>query len=127
MSFICPDCTHAKLNVIKSIMLPADSRSDEIALQMITCSHCGFTGLAIYEESRRGVLRRDHFSHIGYDLPTAEMDIVRDLIARCPNRRSPRCQCTTHKMLGHQDKAGRWDGLRVIRCGSSFTIQREGG
>lgn len=57
MAFICPQCFgKGTLEIKVSMQLPSDSRSDEIALQTVGCSQCGFQGLAVYEESRRGTL-----------------------------------------------------------------------
>ncbi len=67
MGFDCPHCqTTGSLQIITGVDLPSDERSDEIAIQTIECSHCGKHGMAIYEESRRGALDEDHWSHTGF-------------------------------------------------------------
>jgi hypothetical protein len=48
MSFECPKCLAPEsLDILDSIALPADSRSDEIILQIVGCGRCGFQALAI--------------------------------------------------------------------------------
>ena len=60
MAFVCPEChMPGALRITVSLQLPADSRSDDIALQIVECAHCQFKGIAIYEESRRGPLESD--------------------------------------------------------------------
>ena len=66
MALQCPDCTLYTLQTAISIELPPDSRSDEIALQVVRCSQCGFSGLAVYEESRRGALDDESVDHRAY-------------------------------------------------------------
>jgi len=70
MPFRCPDCLSPNgLEVGAAIQLPPDSRSDEFYLQLVRCRQCGFRGAAVYEESRRGALDADDWSHTGYHLP----------------------------------------------------------
>lgn len=67
MSFDCPSCqTNGSLEIITGVDLASDERSDEIAIQIIECKHCGKRGMGIYEESRRGALNEEHWSHTGY-------------------------------------------------------------
>ena len=66
MSFLCPECSSRSLNIILSLELPPDSRSDEITLQTVECSQCGFSGIAVYEESRRGALDSESVDHYSY-------------------------------------------------------------
>ncbi len=66
MPFQCPECSTKTLKITHKLELPPDSRSDEITLQIIECSGCGFGGIAVYEESRRGALDDDSFDHTGY-------------------------------------------------------------
>ena len=54
MSFACPECLTKSLKITAKLELPPDSRSDEITVQVVACSRCGFAGVAVYEESRRG-------------------------------------------------------------------------
>lgn len=67
MAFYCPNCqTKEALQIMSNVDLPADERSDEIAIQIIECQHCGKRGMGIYEESRRGAMEEEHWSHTGY-------------------------------------------------------------
>jgi hypothetical protein len=125
MGLVCPEC-HAPggtLAITAKIELPPDSRSDEITLQIIRCSKCHFDAIAAYEESRRGGLDDDHYSHTGYSIDAADLKEVRKLIRRCPARGNPRCTCAAHRELGHQDASGRWDGLAEYQLGDGFAIQ----
>jgi len=65
MPFKCPKCLGASMKITSSIELPPDSRSDEITVQTIKCTKCGFTGLGIYEETRRGSLNEDCIHNYG--------------------------------------------------------------
>ena len=123
MSFQCHACHQQRLSIVLSIELTPDSRSDEITLQLIACSVCGWEGMAIYEESRRGALDSATFSHVGYQLPRGEVELLRALILACPSRRNPFCTCKAHQSLGHQSAAGRWDGLQAIRHRDPFPLR----
>jgi len=68
MEFVCPKCLGASMKITSSIELPPDSRSDEITVQTLKCSKCGFAGLGIYEESRRRRLDSESFHHHGYHM-----------------------------------------------------------
>ena len=69
MSFVCPECRGASLEIGPRMQLPSDSRSDDIAVQVLQCARCDFRGVAIYEESRRGA--SDSWQHFGYHLGAA--------------------------------------------------------
>ena len=56
MAFLCPDCSAKSLIIAMRLELAPDSRWDEITLQTIACASCGFRGVAVYRESRRGAL-----------------------------------------------------------------------
>ncbi len=104
MSFQCPECSSpGSLTITSKIELPQDSRSDEITLQVIQCGTCGFAGLAVYEESRRGSLDSDSFQHFGYHVDAADLQAVKEKIKRCPKPGNPRCQCSAHLELGKRD------------------------
>ena len=124
MSFVCPRCTVPKLNITLGIELPPDKRADEITLQLLECSVCGWTGLGVYREYKRGMqVGNERFEHIGYHLPDGEYRMVRRLLSRCPSRRNPFCDCMVHRMLGHRDLDGNWDGLNTIRTHESFQLR----
>ena len=111
IQIICPTCSSDSLNIVSSIELPSDSRSDEISVQLTECSRCGFTGLAIYEESRRGALNKESVTHRGYFVNPAHRAAIQQIINQCPDHRNPRCQCQAHRTLGRVNTRGRWIGL----------------
>ena len=56
MPFLCPQCsTPPSLKIKAKIELAPDSGSDEVALQVVECPRCHFSGVAAYQESRRGL------------------------------------------------------------------------
>jgi hypothetical protein len=68
------------MKISSKIKLPPDNRSDEIAVQILTCSKCNFQGIAVYEESRRGSFDYDSFSHQGYFVASDLLNDVKDVI-----------------------------------------------
>lgn len=62
--FECGSCRRPQLRIVASKDIGADSRSDEVAIQVVECEGCGFRGIAVYEESRRGADESWH--HTGY-------------------------------------------------------------
>ena len=125
MPFLCPECSapQRSLNIQSRIELPADSRSDEIALQIVVCSRCGFSGIAVYEESRRGALDDESFTHVGYRVSDEDVRKLRRMIRQCPEPRNRRCRCAVHRTLGRKDPSGRWNGLAGIPREGEFTLQ----
>jgi hypothetical protein len=123
MPFLCPTCNTASLEITSSIHLNADSRSDEIALQVIDCNRCGFRGLAVYEESHRGALGNVSWEHMGYRLDKDNVKFVKDLIELCPNPSDEDCTCSSHLSLGYKDANGRWAGVRNIPWQDYFWLQ----
>ena len=112
MGFICPSChTSGSLLITERLELPPDSRSDEITLQIVRCRRCDFAGIAIYEESRRGVLGDESVDHRGYYVPASDLQRLKKLLKQCPNPGSNSCTCAAHRQLGVKDKSGRWAGL----------------
>lgn len=67
MSFLCPQCKKYTLEIKKTIKAVPGSMDDEKSIQLIACP-CGFEGIAVYEESRRGA--ESVFNHDGYVAPT---------------------------------------------------------
>lgn len=121
--FTCPSCTNpAGLLVDVAMSLRADSRSDEILVQLLRCSLCGFDALAAYEESRRGPLGADHFSHTGYPIDSATAASWRIDFSTCPDLNDIQCHCTAHAEVGRQTEAGRWVGLPIPAGGFSIQI-----
>ncbi len=81
MPFLCPECSSPRsLKISLKIELPPDSRSDEIALQVVTCFQCGFAGIAVYEESRRGALDTESFDHRGYRVSADDLKAVNEMM-----------------------------------------------
>ena len=103
--------------------MPSDSRSDEIAIQIVKCSHCGFAGIAVYEESRRGALDSESFDHTGYHVNAGELKTLEDAIKQCPEPTNQRCECYVHRTLGRRDASGRWSGLDDIHLGEAFRMK----
>jgi hypothetical protein len=103
--------------------LPADSRSDEIALQMIACSHCGFRGIAVYEESWRGKLDTENFEHTGYRVKPENLETIYTLIQNCPDPFNIHCTCSNHQQLGQHNAHGRWIGLNKIEIMETFIMR----
>ena len=124
MPFLCPACsTPRSLAITSRLELPPDSRSDEITLQVVECARCGFAGLAIYEESRRGSLSDESFDHYGHHIHAADLDTLRTAIAVCPKPRDRRCRCAAHRRLGRKNEFGRWNGLADVRLGDAFRMR----
>jgi len=67
-NFVCPECNEKFLKITHSLPLGPDYRSDERLLQIIKCEGCNFEGVAIFEESRRGGLDSESWSHTGYKI-----------------------------------------------------------
>lgn len=127
MAFRCPDCSGVNsLNILNSIELPADNRSDEITVQIIACRSCGLQGLAVYEESRRGALDRESIDHRGYRVAAQTLSKYAGMLRRCPSPRDPHCGCQTHQILSAQDALGRWVGLQRLGREDSFPIEVAG-
>jgi hypothetical protein len=124
MSFECPECTRVgSLGIVASIDLPSDVRSDEIVLQVLKCGACGFRGMAIYEESRRGALDIDTWEHTGYRVSELQVDSVHEAILLCPDPAQPSCRCEAHRMLGPVDDLGRWQAPEGISGAISFPMR----
>ncbi len=123
MSLICPECSNATLEVASSLELPPDSRSDEITVQIVRCSECGFAAAAVYQESRRGALDGESVDHAGYRLPAGELRRLERLLRSCPRPGDWRCECKAHRKLRVQDVAGRWIGMRGLPHEGVFRVK----
>jgi len=130
MSFVCPECwgpecstIPGSLQIRASIELPPDIRSDEITLQVVSCSHCRFQAVAVYEESRRGRLEEESFDHTGYRVRKEDVTALRRLIGQCPAPRKSSCSCAAHRVLGQRDGGGRWNGLRQFDWEGVFPMR----
>jgi hypothetical protein len=109
MFFVCPKCLgKGTLEIIQSIHLPPDSRSDDVVVQVLACTQCKYRGGAIYEESRRGGLETESWEHLGYVVNKVQLDALAALIAGCDEPQNPACPCQVHVLLGAVDNNGRW-------------------
>lgn len=124
MEFVCPRCLGGSMKITSSIELPPDSRSDEITVQILRCSKCGFAGLGIYEESRRGRLDSESVYHRGYYMDDSTLASLEKMIMQCPNPKKSGCRCKTHRSLSRVNKYGRWSWLEKIPHKETFKLQR---
>lgn len=123
MAFWCPQCeTSGTLTITHTLELPPDRQLEEITLQVVNCRRCGFSGLAVYEEARRGRLDGDNWQHIGYQIRNAEVGQLIDDILACPEPHNPRCNCPTHRAYGKQDAKGLWVGLTGLTVKGQFRL-----
>lgn len=99
MGLQCPECGEARLMIEASVELPPDHRSDERTVQALRCAECDFTAIGRYEESRRGALDDESWSHIGYPAPPETVADLKRLANACPNPRKARCKCASHRRL----------------------------
>ncbi len=121
MPFICPLCfSSGSLNIQKSMQLAPDNRSDDIMLQLVKCSQCGFSGAAVYEESRWGALQTESWEHTGYELEPGDLEWIGTTIDSCPSPSDPACRCSSHQALGRHDGHGRWLGLERFHAKRTF-------
>ena len=118
----CPECGAAELRVIASLEVGADSRSDEITVQVAECGACGLLAAAVYEESRRGSLDSEAWDHDGYRMPADRAAELLRLVQSCPRPRDASCTCPAHTALGVTDETGRWAGLGAWGAGSRFPL-----
>jgi hypothetical protein len=125
MSYTCPECGFPKaLNIVLSITLPPDSRSDDIIVQTVQCDHCQFRAAAIYEESRRGGFDSESWEHRGYRLIDEDLAMLAKRINRCPDRGNKGCHCKSHEALGKKNDTGRWVLPSGFTRDNSFLMRR---
>lgn len=123
MTFSCPKCTDGALEIRASLELPADGRSDENTLQAIECRSCGFTGVAIYEESRRGA--DDSWHHDGAPVGREVFAALIGDIARCSHAGDRKCDCDIHQKYNQRDGYN-WRGFSMFElAGRRFGIRRK--
>ena len=123
MGFLCPRCHGGSIKITSSIELPPDSRSDEISVQILRCSKCGFAGLGIYEETRRGRLDSESVNHRGYFVDDSALDSIEKMIRQCPKPKKSGCRCRIHSSLGRVNEFGRWNWLEKIPRKETFQLQ----
>jgi len=123
MAFICPNCNIPDgLKITFSMELPSDSRSDEIAVQLVECDRCRFQGAAIYTESRRGRPDSESVEHTGYRVGQRGLKSLGDTLKKCPRPDRARCRCPSHRALNWRNDDGYWQGLGLAIEGS-FPMQ----
>jgi hypothetical protein len=109
MFFICPKCLgKGTLEIIQSLHLPPDSRSDDVVVQILACNQCNHRSGAVYEESRRSGLETEAWEHLGYEVSKVQLDALSALIAGCNEPQNPACPCQVHVLLSAVDSRGRW-------------------
>jgi hypothetical protein len=124
MGFICPKCCGISLEITSTIELPPDSRSDEITVQILKCTKCGFAGLGVYEETRRGGLGSESYYHRGYYVDDFTLSSLEKKISHCPEPKKHSCQCIIHKSFGCTNEFGRWNWLENIPHKEIFSLFR---
>jgi hypothetical protein len=103
--------------------LPPDRQTEELSLQVVGCSACGFRSLAIYEVARGDCPESESWKHIGYWVSPDAIESVSKAIQSCPEPCNPRCACAAHASLGKKDLQGRWSGLLELERGHTFTMR----
>ena len=80
MPFVCPDCNELSLAIHYSYDYPGgDDTWDELAIQVVGCSHCGMRSAAVYQESRRGA--SETVVHNGFRIPRDALVALEHAIA----------------------------------------------
>lgn len=123
MGFICPECLTSSLAITDRMELEGDSRSDEIALQLLACSSCAFAGIAVYEESRRGALDSECYDHYGYTMSGEDVRSLGALLEQCPNKDKSDCDCAAHQRFNRVDASGRWNALDSYQKKTHFAMR----
>ncbi len=122
MSIRCPDCQAGALSFVARLEVPPDGRWDEIGFCVYDC-RCGFRGVAVSCEERRGRLDTETVETYGLRLDDAHAQVLLELIRRCPDPSDRRCRCEAHLALGRQEK-GEWAGLDAWGAHDPFRIER---
>ena len=124
MSLQCPDCkAEGSLEIRRALHLQKDPCENEVTLQVIECRACQFSGLAVFEEGRRGAGDTRVWKHTGYRLSEADLMEVRELIFACPKPLDPSCDCLSHKQFSVCNDRGEWVGLDCFDTVGSFPIR----
>jgi predicted RNA-binding Zn-ribbon protein involved in translation (DUF1610 family) len=120
--FICPECDNPAMIIEHSMEMPPDAQWDDLFLQTLHCSACGFEGIAILCESRRGRLDDETSDHTGYRY--AEARSLRSIVESCPDPGDHSCGCAAHRELGKTDDKGYWLFLKELDQSGWFHIRR---
>lgn len=122
MSAACPECVRMNgPGIARRLVLPGDRRSDEIALEVLACA-CGFKAIAVAEQSRQTSLRSAASERVGYRLPSAAVDLLAFLIARCPQPAEEYCPCPAHAALNRRDLRNQWNLLYSFAPFDGFAV-----
>jgi hypothetical protein len=92
-------------------------------LQVVRCTRCQFSAIAVYEESRRGGFDSGSVDHRGFRVSADDVQAIEKTIGPCPRPRNPRCGCAAHRALGGRDAGGRWNGLADVDWKEWFPIR----
>jgi hypothetical protein len=103
MPFACPSCSGQAMEITSSLELPPGEMDDELALQTLKCEPCGFQGIAIYRESRRGRMDSESWRHDGYPISKEGLEQLRKDFMCCPSPRDRACPCAAHRKLSQQN------------------------
>ena len=103
MAFICPACGDGNLHISCVLELPSNDADDETSLQLVKCAACGFIGMAVYRENRRGSLQSESWHHTGYQLSGNSIKEFGDALLVCPEPSDRRCSCATHREYSRGD------------------------
>jgi hypothetical protein len=120
---LCPACSRPALRISASLELGASSASDEVAIQALRCTHCHFTAAASYEESRRGSIESERWSHSAVRITAQDYEKLLASLTACPNPSRSSCTCNAHRWFGQASELGSIQPLRWLPCieGSGFT------
>jgi len=121
----CPECGGSGLRIQATMELGPDHRSDERSIQALRCPDCGLTAVGMYEESRRGALDSESWSHTGYPAGVKALAALKRLVRSCPAPKDPRCKCAAHRQLD-QAVGGDDSILPGVEWSRPFGIQLTG-
>ena len=119
---VCPACSTPALAITASLELGADSSSDEVSVQALRCTHCDFTAAASYEESRRGSLDSERWSHCGARITADDYAKLVSSLMACPDPRRATCACNAHRWFAQLSDLGKLQPLHYVPCieGTAF-------
>jgi hypothetical protein len=96
--------------------MPPGADDDETSVQLVYCSGCEFSGIAVYREDRRGALDRESWSHDGYQIDDSSLQSLKKTITACPSPSQRSCSCESHAALRRHDWAAvAASGIGVVR------------
>lgn len=87
--FLCPTCNKETLLLRETCDLPSTQRSDEMQIQTLACTACGFHACGIYEEAHRGAIDDDSVDHRCYPLDEMSFHELETLIHAANTEHAP--------------------------------------